>query len=277
MRLSPGGGVGRSGLIPWLVGMVGELGRGTREPLRASGFVLILLGKCLTTLLVGGSDGQRISMASVTRRVAEMGPLAIGLTARFGLSIGLVFGLFLEDWLQLADLLDVAVGEATAVMVEQVAPLFVAIMFAAHSGAALAADLGSMVAAKEIDALRSLGLSPDRILVAPAILGALIVLPVLTILMIACILLTFAVYLQLIQISSVPMVVSLALNAMEPAALATALAKGALFGPLIVAIAAGQGLTEQPITRRVGYGVSNAAVTMISTILLLNALISLTF
>jgi phospholipid/cholesterol/gamma-HCH transport system permease protein len=199
------------------------------------------------------------------------------LTLRFGISIGLVFGILLETWLDWAGLLEIAIAEATTVMVEQVAPLFVAIMVAAHSGAALAADLGMMVAAREIDALKSLGLSPQRMLVAPAIVAAVMAVPLLTITMIACILLTFALYLQLIEISSVSLVVTLALNAMEPSTVGTALGKSALFGPLIIAIAAAQGLVEQPTTRLVGLGVSSATVTMISTILLLNALLTLAF
>jgi ABC-type transporter Mla maintaining outer membrane lipid asymmetry permease subunit MlaE len=89
--------------------------------------------------------------------------------------------------------------------------------------------------------------------------------------MIACILLTFAVYLHLTQSGSALLIVSVALRSMEPQSIATALSKAALFGPLIVAIAASQGLTEQPTTRLVGAGVSGATVRMISTILFVNA------
>lgn len=257
--------------------MLVRLGRRSVSAVLLSFRVTGLLANTVAMLVKGGSDGQPVSLGTVSRRVADMGPLAFGLTVRFGVSLGLVFGIWLETWLEWADLLEILVGEATSVMVEQVAPLFVAIMVAAHSGAALAADLGSMVAAREIDALRGLGLSPERLLVAPAILGALVAVPLLTVTMIACILLTFALYLHLMEISSASLVVSLALNAMEPAMIGTALGKGALFGPLIVAIAAVQGLVEQPTTRRVGAGVSSATVTMISTILLLNALLTVIF
>lgn len=234
-----------------------------------------LLAGTVSILLRGGTDGQRISSHAVIARVTDMGPLSLGLTAQFGLSIGLVFGILLENWLELADLLEIAVSEAMAVTVEQVAPLFVAIMVAAHSGAALAADLGSMVAAREIDALRTLGLSPERLLVAPAIIGALITAPLLTLMMIGCILVTFSAYLQIAQISPAPLIMSLALTAIEPASVGTAFAKSALFGPLLMAIAANHGLSDQPTTRLVGMGVAHATVSMTSTILLLNALLSL--
>ncbi len=237
--------------------------------------VIRLLLSTVSILVSGGTDGQRIGLNAIIGRVTDMGPLSLALTAQFGLSIGLVFGILLENWLELADLLDVALRETMAVTVEQAAPLFVSIMVASHSGTALAADLSSMVAAREVDALRTLGLSPERLLVAPNIIGALIAVPMLTLMLVACVLVTLAVYLQVAQIAPAPLVISLALTAIEPRSVFTGLAKSALFGPLLIAIAASHGLAEQPTVRLVGHGVARATVSMISVILLLNAVVSL--
>ena len=262
---------------PWLASAIAGLGRYGVSSIAMSARVGALLIGTLAILLRGGSDGQRISPSAVLDRIVDMGPQAFGLTLRFGISIGLVIGILLESWLGWGDLLDFAIEKTTVLMVEQVAPLFVAIMVAAHSGGALAADLGIMVATHEIDALRSLGLSPQRLLVAPSILGALLAVPLLTLTMIFCIILTLAIYLNLAGLGSIALIVTLALNAMEPTTLGTALAKAALFGPMIAAIAAAQGLVVQPTTRLVGNGVSSATVTMISSILLSNALLTLAF
>lgn len=262
---------------PWLVGAIARLGRYAVSSLTMAVRVGALLVGTLTIFIRGGSDGQRISLSSVLNRIVDMGPQALGLTLRFGISIGLVIGILLESWLDFGDLLEFAIGKSTVLLVEQVSPLFVAIMVAAHSGGALAADLGIMVATHEIDALRSLGLSPDRLLVAPSILGALVAVPLLTLTMIFCIILTFAFYLSLAGLGSIALIVTLALSAMEPTTIGTALGKAALFGPLIAAIAATYGLGVQPTTRLVGSGVSRATVTMISSILLFNALLTLAF
>ena len=258
-----------SWLTTWGSYILSSIARSTR--------VFGLIASTLAMVFAGGSDGQRIRFSAVLRQIAETGALALGLTAQLGFSIGLVFGISLETSLQWVDLLEIAIGKATEVLVEQVAPLFVAIMVATRSGAALAADLGSMVAAHEIDALRSMGLSAERLLVAPAILGALVTVPLLTVIMIATVLLTFSVYLHLTQISSVLLSLSVALNAIEPAAISTALSKGALFGTLIMAIAADNGLAGQPTMRMVGRSVTNALVAMIANILLLNAVLTLLF
>ncbi len=58
--------------------------------------------------------------------------------------------------------------------------LLVAIMVAGRTGSAFTAELGSMKMREEIDALRTMGLDPVTILIAPRILVLVIALPVLT-------------------------------------------------------------------------------------------------
>jgi phospholipid/cholesterol/gamma-HCH transport system permease protein len=193
------------------------------------------------------------------------------------MSIGAVFGILLGSLLQLVNLLDIAIGQAAIILVEQIAPLFVGIMVAARSGAALAADLSSMIAAHEVDALRSIGLSPERMLIAPTLLAALFAVPLLNIFMITFVLLTLALYLNLTLAIPPLLVLTIALNAIEPASLFTALGKGLLFGALIMAVAAAQGLSSPPATRAVGHSVTDALVRMITTILIGNALWTLVF
>ncbi|QSQ25891.1 ABC transporter permease [Pyxidicoccus parkwayensis] len=64
----------------------------------------------------------------------------------------------------------------------QLSPLMTAIIVCGRSGAAYAAELGSMRVAEEIDALRTLGLEPFSWLVLPRVLALMTVTPVLTLL-----------------------------------------------------------------------------------------------
>lgn len=64
----------------------------------------------------------------------------------------------------------------------ELGPLVTAIIISGRSGAAFAAELGTMKVSEEIDALRTLGFSPTRTLVLPRILALALVAPVLTIL-----------------------------------------------------------------------------------------------
>ncbi len=64
-------------------------------------------------------------------------------------------------------------------MTRELGPLMTAIVLCGRSGAAFAAELGTMKVNEEIDALRVLGLSPARYLVLPRVLGLVLVLPLL--------------------------------------------------------------------------------------------------
>ena len=65
-------------------------------------------------------------------------------------------------------------------LTRELAPLMTAIIVCGRSGAAFAAEIGSMKVNEEVDALRTLGLTPFGWLVVPRIIALLIVVPILT-------------------------------------------------------------------------------------------------
>lgn len=75
------------------------------------------------------------------------------------------------------------VGGAVAfTTVRELGPMLSAVVVAGRTGAAIAAELGSMVVTEQIEALYALGLSPVRVLVVPRLLALIITLPILTLL-----------------------------------------------------------------------------------------------
>jgi phospholipid/cholesterol/gamma-HCH transport system permease protein len=66
-------------------------------------------------------------------------------------------------------------------MLRQMGPLMTGIIIAGRTGAAFAAELGSMKIMEEIDAYRTMGLSPTAYLVAPRVLGLVLMMPLLTV------------------------------------------------------------------------------------------------
>lgn len=64
----------------------------------------------------------------------------------------------------------------------ELGPLITAIIIAGRSGSAIAAEIGSMKVAEEIDALKTMALHPIGFLVVPRTLAMIIVLPCLTVL-----------------------------------------------------------------------------------------------
>lgn len=67
-------------------------------------------------------------------------------------------------------------------LLREVTPLLTAIIVAGRSGSAIAASIGTMQVQEEIDALKTMGISPIRRLVMPKVIGMVLALPILTML-----------------------------------------------------------------------------------------------
>lgn len=66
-------------------------------------------------------------------------------------------------------------------MLREFAPLMTAVIIAGRSGSAYAAQIGTMVVTEEIDAMRTLGIAPQELLVLPKLIALVIALPLLTV------------------------------------------------------------------------------------------------
>jgi len=66
-------------------------------------------------------------------------------------------------------------------LLREIAPLLTAILVAGRSGSAYTAQIGAMKVTEELDALRSLGISPISLLVIPRAVALIVALPLLTV------------------------------------------------------------------------------------------------
>ena len=74
-------------------------------------------------------------------------------------------------------------GQAVSVsFVRELGPVLTGLMVVARNSSSIASELGSMLVSEQVDAMRALGTSPMRKLVAPRLYATLISLPLLTIL-----------------------------------------------------------------------------------------------
>ena len=77
---------------------------------------------------------------------------------------------------------EIFIGDMVGVaMTREIAAIITAIIMAGRSGAAFAAQLGTMKVNEEIDALRSMGLSPMEFLVLPRMIGMMLMMPLLAV------------------------------------------------------------------------------------------------
>ncbi len=129
--------------------------------------------------LVGGRSQMRFQDFAICCRACGASALPIVTLISFltGLTMAFVGSVQLEKFnakIYVADLVCLA-------MVREMGALMVAIIMAGRTGAAFAAEIGSMKLNEEIDSLRTFGLSPMEFLILPRTLSILLMIPLLTI------------------------------------------------------------------------------------------------
>lgn len=158
-------------------------------------------------------------------------------------------------------------------IVREIAPVLTAVVVAARSGSAIAAELGSMKVTEQIDALRALAVSPVRYLVVPRLLAAIVVLPALT--AIADLVGTSGGYIVAIVngVASGGFVSTLKAQVM-PYDVTMGMLKTVFFAVVIVIVGAQQGLQTSGGATGVGRSTTNAVVISIVIIYILNFLLA---
>lgn len=167
------------------------------------------------------------------------------------------------------------VGGAVAfTMARELGPLLTAIVVAGRSGAAISAELGSMVVTEQVEALQALGLSPVRMLVVPRLLAMLVMLPLLTVLAdIVGVVGGMYIAQTYAHISSDSFLNSVRF-ALPFGDVTKGLVKSAVFGVIIVGIGAYNGLRTTGGAAGVGKATTGAVVTAIILIFAFNFALS---
>ena len=155
-------------------------GRGAVRSLDEAGYAGSLLGESLFWTLFGRRWRQPVRFSQIAAQMMEIGINALPIATLLSVTIGVMLGVQSLYSLGLFGAESFAhVGIALA-LTREFSPLIIGILVAGRSGSALAAKLSSMTINQEVDALRAIGINPVRVLVAPALIAMLIMLPALT-------------------------------------------------------------------------------------------------
>jgi phospholipid/cholesterol/gamma-HCH transport system permease protein len=163
------------------VSFVQQVGEQTLALTRSSGEIAAFLGEVVLAFwrLIAGQ--ARFRKADLWLTIQEAGADSLPIVSLVTFLVGLILGFIAEAQLAafgakiyVADLVGLA-------MVIQLGAVITAIVLAGRTGAAFAAQLGTMQVNEEIDALRTLGIAPMDFLVLPRLLALILMTPLLAI------------------------------------------------------------------------------------------------
>jgi phospholipid/cholesterol/gamma-HCH transport system permease protein len=153
----------------------------------------------------------------------------------------------------------------------EMGPLMTAIIVCSRSGAAFAAELGSMKVSEEIDALRTMGFGPVRYLVLPRIVALMLVVPVLTLLAdVVGIFAGYVVAMTRLELTSTAFLTELR-RSLELWDVGSGLIKSVVFALAIALISCQQGFATRGGAEGVGRRTTTAVVTALLSLIVIDA------
>jgi len=216
----------------------------------------------------------------ILKRTAEQGylagyttlPIVTILLFFIGAVLALQAGNTLRDF-GAKQLIGTLVGESIA---RELGPVMVAILLAGRVGSAVTAELASMKVSGEVDALITMNIPPERLLVLPRLLAVLLVMPVLTI--IGNIIGWFGGAVVCAGVSSIGVPPEMYFQSLKQyltiGDIMDGLIKAEIFGFVIMLIACSTGLRTRGGPREIGFAVTKSVVFSLIAILTLDYFIT---
>jgi phospholipid/cholesterol/gamma-HCH transport system permease protein len=138
------------------------------------GETTILAGQTLAAIVRGG-----LALRDLVGQMAAIGVDSIWIVLVVTTATGAVFAFYISSLSRSIGFTGFVGGTLGYAFLNELGPVLGGVAFAARSGAAIAAEIGTMVVTEQVDALRAMAVSPIRYLVAPRVLAAVIMLPLL--------------------------------------------------------------------------------------------------
>jgi phospholipid/cholesterol/gamma-HCH transport system permease protein len=207
--------------------------------------------------------------------IQEAGFEALPIVSLISLLIGMILA-FVGAY-QLANFgAEIYVADLVAIgMTREMGPVMAGIIMAGRTGAAFAAQLGSMQVNEEIDALKTMGIDPMEYLVLPRMLALILMMPLLVVYADVVGVLGGLLVSVLMFDLTVAQYVNQTLDSVALAGILIGIGKGALFGLLIASAGCFQGIRSGRSAAAVGQATTSAVVMSIVSIVVADSVVTI--
>jgi phospholipid/cholesterol/gamma-HCH transport system permease protein len=248
-------------------GWLERLGRralGWRERVRAAAFFVGETTLALGRFVVGRARFRGVDLGLLFEGA---GPGALPIVALVNFLVGIILAFVGITQLRrfgaeyyVADIVGIAVAR-------DMAALITAVVLAGRSGAAYAAQIATMKVTQEVDALRTLGISPVEFLVVPRLVALTVMMPFLTLFADLMGVLGGAAVGTTMMNQTLAAYMRQTSHSVTTGDIAGGLVKSAVYGALIAITGTARGLEAERSSERVGEAATKAVVTGVVAII----------
>jgi len=220
---------------------------------------------------------KRFRVNAVVQRFDVVGVRALGIIGLMSFLIGIVIAQQGAVQLQQFGAEIYTINLIGRITVRELGTLMTAIMVAGRSGSAFAAQIGTMKITEEIDAMRTIGVSPIEALVIPRLIAAVVMMPLLAFWAMLMALLGGGIFVWL-DLGIPPLTYIQRLQEVIPLTdLWIGLIKAPVFGFIIALSGCFQGMLVENDSEEVGRRTTTAVVQSIFLVIVLDAVFAVFF
>jgi phospholipid/cholesterol/gamma-HCH transport system permease protein len=257
--------------------VLGEVGEASMHALRTMRGMLAFFGAIMIGVWDVIRHPSRFRVNAVVQRFELVGVRALAIIGLMSFLIGVVIAQ--QGAVQLAQFgaESLTVNLIGRITTRELGVLMTAIMVAGRSGSAFAAQLGTMKLTEEIDAMRTIGVSPIEALVLPRMLATIVMMPLLGFFSMMISMLGGGIFCW-IELDMPPITYVQRLQEVIPMTdLWVGLTKAPVFGFIIAMSGCYQGLQVEGNAEEVGLRTTSAVVQAIFLVIVLDAFFAVFF
>jgi len=257
---------------------VGTIGAGVYALFEEVGSTWWLLVNTLQWVWRACADPKiRLGRVAIVSQVVRVGVRSVFIISLVAAAVGFILGLQMAPPLDELGQIELVPNIIAVAILRELGPLIAAIVMTGYAGAAIAAEIGTMVVGEEIEALQAHALNPVRFLVVPRLIAVVVSMTLLAVISSA---IGIAAGMAMgVWVLGIPpsTYIDNSIQQVDTTDFFTGLTKAAVFGLLIAIIACNNGLRVTGGAAGVGAATTQTVVRSIVAIIIADLMFTAVF